>query len=121
MLDSGSLAGDFIAKRVVSQLKVEHHVVSNKSRTVCSGLDSKCYDISNILALYVFYFNELLKNVAYFKINANILESPIDLLIGRKTIKKFDLFNQGPSQLKDFDEKPITAVIKTVRVRENIS
>ena len=66
--------------------------------------------------------NELLKNVAYFKINAIILESsPIDLSIGRKTIKKFDLFNQVPSQLKDFYEKPITAVKKTVRVRENIS
>ena len=99
MLDSGSLAGNFIAKRVVSQLKLEHHVVSNKSRTVCSGLDSKCYDISNTLALYVFYFNELLKNVTYFKVNAIILESsPIDLLIGRKTIKKFDLFNQLPSR-----------------------
>ena len=72
LLDSGSLAGDFIAKRVVSQLRLEHHVVSNKSRTVCSGLDSKCYDISNTLALYVFYLNELLKNVAYFKINAII-------------------------------------------------
>ena len=63
--------------------------------------------------MYVFYFNELLKNVAYFKINAIILESsPIDLLIGRKTTKKFDSFNQVPSQLKDFDEKPITAVLK---------
>ena len=38
--------------------------------------------------------------------------SPIDLLIGRKTIKKFDLFNQVPSQLKDFDEEPITVVLK---------
>ena len=73
LLDSGSLAGGFIAKRVVSQLKLEHHVVSNKSRTICSGLDSKCYDISNSLALYVFYFNELLKSFTYFKINAIIL------------------------------------------------
>ena len=55
---------------------------------------------------------KLLKNVAYFKINAIILESsPIDLSIGRKTIKKFDLFNQVPTQLKVFDEKPITAVL----------
>ena len=47
------------------------------------------------------------KNVAYFKLNAIILaSSPIDLLIGRKTIKKFDLFNQVPSQLKDFDKYP---------------
>ena len=62
--------------------------------------------------MYVFYFNELLKNVAYFKINAIILESSIDLLTGRKTIKKFDLFNQVPSQLKDFAAKLMTAVIK---------
>ena len=54
LLDSGSLAGDFMAKRVVSQLKLEHHIVTNKSRTVYSGLDSKCYDMSNTLALYVF-------------------------------------------------------------------
>ena len=101
LLDSGSLAGDFIAKRVVSQLKLEHHVVSSKSRTVFSGLDSKCYDISNTLALYVFYFNELLKNAAYFKINAIILESsPIELLIGRKTIKKFDLFTESIKRLR---------------------
>ena len=115
MLDSGSLAGDFIAKRVVSQRvgRLEHHVVSNKFRTVCCDLDSKCYDISSTPALYVFYFNELLKNVAYFKINAS---SPIDLLIGRKTIKKFDLFNQVPSQLKDFDEKSITAVLESVKI-----
>ena len=88
LLDSGSLAGDFIAKRVVSQLKLEHHIVTNKSRTVCSGLDSKYCDISSTLALYDFYYNEFLKNVAYFKINAIILESsPIEFLIGRKTVK----------------------------------
>ena len=53
-----------------------------------------------------FYFNEILKKVAYFKINAIILESsPIDLLIGRKTIKKFDLLNQVPSQSKDVERK----------------
>ena len=41
---------------------------------------------------------------------AIILESsPIDLLLGRK---KFDLFNQVPSQSRDFDEKTITAVLK---------
>ena len=99
MLDSGSLAKDFIVKRVVSQLKLEHHIVPHKSRAVCSGLDSKCYDFSNTLALNVFYFNEPLQNVAYFKVNAIIFDSsPIDLLIGGKTIKKFDLFNQVPSQ-----------------------
>ena len=40
LLDSGSLARNFIANRVVSKLKLEHRIVPNKSRTVCSGLDS---------------------------------------------------------------------------------
>ena len=75
LLNSGSLAGEFIAKRVVSQLKLEPYIVTNKSKTVCSDLGRKCYDISNTLALYVFYFNELLQNVACFEINAIILES----------------------------------------------
>ena len=71
----GSLAGDFIAIRVASQLKLDHHIVTNKSRTVCSGLVSKRYDISNTLSRHVSYYNQLLKNVACFKINAIILES----------------------------------------------
>ena len=68
------------------------------------------------LALYVFFISmNFYKNVAYFKINSIILESsPIDLLIGRETIKKFDLFNQVPSRLEDVDEKPMTAVIKNL-------
>ena len=49
----GSLAGDFIAIRVASQLKLDHHIVTNKSRTVCSGLVSKRYDISNTLSRHV--------------------------------------------------------------------
>ena len=112
MLDSGSLVRDFVAKRVVSQLRLEHPIVTNKSRTVCSCLDSKCYDISDTLALYVFLISmNFYENVA----NLIILESsPIDLLIGRETIKKFDLFNQVPSRLEDVDEKPMTAVIKTL-------
>ena len=89
LLDSSSLAKDFIVKRVVSQLKLEHHIVPHKSRAVCSGLDSKCYDFSNTLALNVFYFNEPLQNVAYFKVNAIIFESsPIDLSICRKCDKQ---------------------------------
>ena len=45
--------------------------------------------------------------------NKIILESsPIDLIIGRQTIKMFDFFNQVPSQLEDFDEKPISAILK---------
>ena len=63
--------------------------------------------------MYVFYFTELLQNAASFKINTIIFEfSPIDFLISRNTIKKVDLFNQVASQLRDFEENPMTADVK---------
>jgi hypothetical protein len=46
LLDTGSLAGDFVALRVIQNLKLINFIVSTSQRTVCSGLDNKCYDIS---------------------------------------------------------------------------
>ena len=55
--------------------------------------------------MYVFYFNKLLKNVAYFKINAIILESsPIDLLIGRKEEKK-DQINRNLVRIRSKEKE----------------
>ena len=101
LLDTGSLAGDFIAKRCVLNLKLESLIVTSKKRIVCSGLDNKCYDISNSIALHVFYFSEKLNKIVHIDINAIILESsPIDLIIGRNTLRQHQLFDQMPSQLK---------------------
>ena len=100
LLDTGSLAGDFIARRCVLNLKLESLIVTSKKRIVCSGLDNKCYDISNSLALHVFYFSEKLNKIAHFDINAIVLDSsPLDLIIGRNTLRQYQLFDQLPSQL----------------------
>ena len=100
LLDTGSLAGDFIARRCVLNLKLESLIVTSKKRIVCSGLDNKCYDISNSPALRVFYFSEKLNKIAHFDINAVVLDSlPIDLIIGRNTLRQHQLFGQLPSQL----------------------
>ena len=50
--------------------------------------------------MFVSYFNEFLNNYDVFEINAIILNSsPVDLIIGRQTIIKNDLFRKIPSQL----------------------
>ena len=90
LLDTGSLAGDFIARRCVLNLKLESLIVTSKKRIVCSGVDNKCYDIFNSIALHVFYFSEKINKIAHIDINAIILESsPIDLIIGRNTTRAF--------------------------------
>ena len=72
---------------------------STAKLSVCSGLDNTCYDISKSVMISVNYFNERLKNINTFEIKATILDtSPLDLIIGRGTIKKLGLVHQVPSQ-----------------------
>ena len=110
LLDTGNLVDDCVALKVVDSLNLTPYIVRSNSKTVCSGLDNKCYDVSNTIALSVRYFNEILNNYDVFDINAIILEnSPIDLLICRDTIIKFGLFTNIPSQLKGLE--PITGCL----------
>ena len=104
LLDTGSLAGDFVAYRCLLNLKLESFIKTSKKRVVCSGLDNQCYDISSSIALRIFYFCEKLSKIAHIDITAIVLQSsPIDLILGRKTIKLHKLFDQLPSQLSVHD------------------
>jgi hypothetical protein len=100
LLDTGSLAGDFVAYRCVLNLKLEPFILTSEKRQVCSGLYNQCYDISNSINLRIFYFSEHLTKIALIEITAIVLQSsPVDLITGRKTMKLHKLFHQLPSQL----------------------
>ena len=101
LLDTGCLAGDFISERIVDNNNLRFLVKNSiNTYTVCSGLDNQCYDIRNSIPLRVSFLNEAINNSDTFDINAIILkDTPIDLIIGRETIKKNQLFQKIPSQL----------------------
>ena len=52
LLDTGSLAGDFIAEDVVLIYNLEP-ILSDAIYTVCSGLDNRCMESNTILLLRV--------------------------------------------------------------------
>jgi hypothetical protein len=116
LLDTGSLAGNFIAYRCLLNLKLDSFIVISKKRIVCSGLDNKCYDISKSIDLRIFYFSETLNETVFIETTAIILESsPVDLILGRKTIKRHKLFDQIPSQLSvhyvDSASRALTGIV----------
>lgn len=122
LLDTGSLAGDFIAYRCVLNLKLESFITTSKKRIVCSGLDNQCYDISSSIALRIFYFCETLSKIVSIEINAIVLQSsPVDLILGRNTIKLHKLFDQIPSQLSlqnvDSVSQVLTGIIPEKEVK----
>ena len=99
LLDTGCLTGDFVARRVVDRFNIKPVINSAAKLFVCSGLDNTCYDISKSVIISVNYLNEHLNKISTFEIKAVILEtSPLDLIIGRATIKKLSLVHDVPSQ-----------------------
>ena len=99
LLDTGSLAGDFIAEDFAVRYNLKP-VLSDTSYTVCSGLDNRCLKSNTILLLRLTFFDERSNRYDTFDIKAHILKAtPVDLIIGRDSIKKFNLYSNVPSQL----------------------
>jgi hypothetical protein len=53
LLDTGSLAEDFVAFRTLETLHLDPFILTNGSNLVCSGLDNSCYDVSSYITLLV--------------------------------------------------------------------
>ena len=103
LLDTGSLAGDFISEKTVKKFDFTP-IQTNSKLKVCSGLDNTCYNVDTKIDWCVTFYNELLNNNDTFEISAIILkETPIDIIIGRDTIRKYQLFDKIPSQLRGSD------------------
>ena len=98
LLDTGSLAGNFISRKVVRDLNLQNDVVTHScTSTICSGLDNSCYKLNSTIILRLSYFCSILNKYASFEIQAFILEnSPIKLIIGLNTIRNLNLFHIFP-------------------------
>ena len=109
LLDTGCLAGDFVARRIVDRFNIKPVLNFAAKLSVCSGLDNTCYDISKSVIISVNYLNERLNKISTFEVKAIILEtSPLDLIIGRATIKKLSLVHQVPSHFLNIGKVLIT-------------
>ena len=103
LLDTGSLAGNFVAFRVLDSFSLIPHIKKNSKKlcSVCSGLDNQCHDVSDTIDLTLSYFCLDLNKYSSFQISAYVLhKTPIDLIIGRKTIRDLNLFSIFPGQIQ---------------------
>ena len=62
LLDTGSLAGDFISEKTINKFNCTP-TQTNSKLTVCSGLDNTCHNLNIKVDLGVTFHNELLNNV----------------------------------------------------------
>jgi hypothetical protein len=101
LLDSGSLAGNFISPTTYQNLGGSTILTVDRpdSSPVCSGLNNACTNVSNIVhKLSISLINENKNNIDFtsslfsFFANVRILSNtPFDFIIGKETIKEFNL------------------------------
>jgi hypothetical protein len=101
LLDTGSLPGNFITVDLLKRIKGSDCLYkTDQPIRVCSGLDNHCIDSSDVVDVLVSF---KVKN-KYFSIPLTCrisLSGPVDLIIGRDSIKKhWFLFYQTSSSMK---------------------
>jgi transposase InsO family protein len=100
LIDTGDLGDDYVAQDVIREFDLQSFVIynANKNKLVCSGLDNTCNESLGAITLTILFVNEVTKNSEILTLPFSILaKSPIDIIIGRKTIKEFDLASKLPS------------------------
>ena len=60
LLDTGCLAGDFVARRIVERYNIQPILQFTSKLSACSGLDNTRYDMSKSVIVSVKFFNERL-------------------------------------------------------------
>jgi transposase InsO family protein len=100
LLDSGSLAGNFISLNTFTNLGGDPSRPVDRLRLpICSGLNNRCTEISLVNhAVNISFVSENLNLIdfdqAVFSFSANfriLPETPFDIIIGKETIKYFNL------------------------------
>ena len=114
LLDTGSLAGDFINAKVLQELGGAHHLRSSDTPIlVCSGLDNTCISSNVILDVDVTFIIQKMPHTIQLCVRISD-NSPVDLIIGRDTIRKNNLVHAFPDLFFGAEEqkKGYTPVLK---------
>ena len=91
LLDTGSLAGDFISDQMVKKLGASNFVtLAEHKLRVCSGLNNNCLINNEIIQMDFSYFVGNIKNTILIPMRV-LANSDIDVIIGRDTIKQYNL------------------------------
>ena len=100
LLDTGSMASDFVSKSLLVSLDaLTHCYVSSTALNVCSGLDGTCYRCNTLVDLGLTFLDDSkIKHTIYVTFSVNPF-SQLDLIIGCKSLNQHNLFVLTPTRM----------------------
>ena len=97
LLDTGCLVGDCMSQEIVDRLNASHLIVNIKT-TICSGFDNNCSsDFPSLLIRVTFQHENTIFKESFLTRVLILPKSPIDIILGRKTIKAINFAQKTPS------------------------
>ena len=110
LLDTGSMAGDFVSKSLVVSLNALNHCYASPvALNVCSGLDGTCYKSDTLIDLGIdFPDDNNINRTIFITFSVNPL-AQIDLIIGRRSLNLHNLFVLTPKRM-GFNPALVSAV-----------
>lgn len=103
LLDSGATSKDYVSERVASILTSRGVIRVASDALVCTGISDMCEHCKGSIELSLITKDEENRTLQ-LKLQATIIRSPFELIIGRKSIKKFNLVKHFPSHFIDSEE-----------------
>ena len=96
LLDSGSLAGNFINTKILTQLKGTHNLrEADEQILVCSGFDNTCLESNVMLDITVEFDSENITDSIDIPVRISD-KSPLGCIIGIDTVKQFNIVQLVP-------------------------
>ena len=96
LIDTGSLSRDFISKALVTSCN--YTVVQSNCDEVCSGFSHVCTHTFGTIPIEFRFFNEIVNNYETITLHPLILDTPFDIIIGKQSIKNFNLLEKVHAQ-----------------------
>jgi hypothetical protein len=107
LLDDGATMGNYVSKLIIEKFKSHIQIIDSSSQVIGTGFNGLAGKSLGKARLYVTFYDEIADaRHAYIPIEANIIDTPFDLIIGKYTNLEHDLskklhFQFSQSRLMD--------------------
>jgi hypothetical protein len=84
LLDDGALDGNYISSRIVEKNLINLRKVDSHSCTICTGFSNLCSTCKGIAAIEISFYDEIADAIhPFIAIEAKVIDTPFDLIIGK--------------------------------------
>lgn len=97
-VDNGALTDNYVSRETADWLTSHGVKLCGCSSRVCSGFRNMCSSSLGKVSFELSFVNEITKSEETLKLTASVIESPFDVIIGRPSIKNYDLADKLRSQ-----------------------